>query len=154
HGTASRFLRRASTEGRRRLSLQIVSTPRFRLPADPTRPIVMFAAGSGIAPFLGFVAARTGGEDRLYLGIRTPAEFVEHPDLDAAANAGRLRRSVAFSRADATIGFDGRRHVPRSGQRRRVDDIIRAEAHELWELLRSTDDGGRGAFVYVCGSAR
>ena len=24
------------------------------------RPIVMFAAGSGIAPFLGFVAARTG----------------------------------------------------------------------------------------------
>jgi sulfite reductase (NADPH) flavoprotein alpha-component len=35
-----------------------------------------------------------------------------------------------------------------------VDDIIRAEADALWDLLRSTDDGGRGAFVYVCGSAR
>ncbi|MFG2041784.1 FHA domain-containing protein [Dactylosporangium sp. NPDC048998] len=154
-GTASHFLRRASTEGRQRLSLQIVSTPRFRLPADPARPVVMFAAGSGIAPFLGFVAARTGsGENRLYLGIRTPEEFVEHKDLDAAAAAGRLQLSVAFSRADAAIGFDGRRHVVQAGQRRRVDDVIRAEADALWELLRSTDDGGRGAFVYVCGSAR
>ncbi len=90
-GTASHFLRRASVEGRHQLSLQIVSTPRFRLPADPDRPVVMFAAGSGIAPFLGFVAARTGpGENRLYLGIRTPQEFVEHADLDAAAAAGRL----------------------------------------------------------------
>ncbi|MER7007540.1 FHA domain-containing protein [Dactylosporangium sp. NPDC000555] len=154
-GTASHFLRRAGVEGRHRLSLQIVSTPRFRPPADPDRPVIMFAAGSGIAPFLGFVAARTGsGENRLYLGIRTPEEFVEHTDLDAAAAAGRLRLSVAFSRADAAIGFDGRRHVVQPGQRRRVDDVIRAEADALWELLRSTDDGGRGAFVYVCGSAR
>jgi sulfite reductase alpha subunit-like flavoprotein/cytochrome b involved in lipid metabolism len=154
-GAASHFLRRVSVEGRHRLSLQIVSTPRFRLPADPAQPIVMFAAGSGIAPFLGFVAARTGpGENRLYLGIRTPGEFVEDADLDAAAAAGRLTFSVAFSRADAAIGFGGQRHVVQSGQRRRVDDTIRAEADALWELLRPVDDGGRGAFVYVCGSAR
>jgi sulfite reductase alpha subunit-like flavoprotein/cytochrome b involved in lipid metabolism len=154
-GTASHFLRRASIEGQHRLALQIVSAPRFRLPADPARPVVMFAAGSGIAPFLGFVAARTGsGENRIYLGIRTPAEFVERTDLDAAAAAGRLKLSVAFSRADAAIGFDGRRHVVQTGQQRRVDDLIRAEADALWELLRSTEDGGRGAFAYVCGSAR
>ncbi len=91
----------------------------------------MFAAGSGIAPFLGFVAARTGpGENRLYLGIRTPEDFVEHADLDAAAAAGRLKLSVAFSRADAAIGFDGQRHVVQAGQRRRVDDMIRAEADD------------------------
>jgi sulfite reductase alpha subunit-like flavoprotein/cytochrome b involved in lipid metabolism len=154
-GTASHFRRRVSAEGRQQLSLQIVSTPRFRLPADPARPVVMFAAGSGIAPFLGFVAARTGtGENRLYLGIRTPEEFVERADLDAAAAAGRLKLSVAFSRADAVIGFDGRRHVVQTGQRCRVDDVIRAEADVLWELLRSTEEGGRGAFAYVCGSAR
>lgn len=154
-GTASHFLRRASVEGRQRLSLRIVSAPRFRLPGDPARPVVMFAAGSGIAPFLGFVAARTGsGENRLYLGIRTPDEFIERPELDAAAAAGRLRLSVAFSRADAAIGFDGQRHVVQSGQQRRVDDLIRADADALWELIRSTDEGGRGAFVYVCGRAR
>src|SRR5215472_5828572 len=59
-GTASHFLRRASAEGRQKVSMQIVAAPRFRLPADPDRPIVMFAAGSGIAPFLGFVTSRTG----------------------------------------------------------------------------------------------
>ena len=154
-GTASHFLRRASTDGWHRLSLQIVPTPRFRLPADPDRPIVMFAGGSGIAPFLGFVAARTGpGENRLYLGIRRAEEFIEHANLDAAAADGRLKLAVAFSRADASVGFDGRRHVIQAGTRRRVDDVIRAEAAELWELLRSVEDGGRGAHVYVCGSAR
>ena len=154
-GTASHFLRRASADGRSRLSLQIVSAPRFRLPADPATPVVMFAAGSGVAPFLGFIAARTGsGENRLYLGIRTPEEFAVQADLDAAAAAGRLNLSVAFSRADAAVSFDGQRHVVQSGQRRRVDDVIRAEASTLWDLLRPTDEGGRGAFVYVCGTAR
>ncbi|MEU8196550.1 hypothetical protein AB0C10_22480 [Microbispora amethystogenes] len=35
-----------------------------------------------------------------------------------------------------------------------MDDVIRAEADELWELLRSIGDGGHGAYAYVCGSAR
>lgn len=154
-GTASHFLRRSSIEGRQRLSLRIVSAPRFRLPADPARPVVMFAAGSGIAPFLGFVAARTGpGENLLYLGIRTPEEFAGHQELDAAAAAGRLQLSVAFSRADAAIGFDGHRHVVQDGRRCRVDDLIRADADALWELIRPADEGGQGAFVYVCGRAR
>ena len=153
-GTASHFLRRVSVEGRHRLSLQVVSTPRFRLPADPARPVVMFAAGSGIAPFKGFVEARTGpGENRLYLGVRTPQEFGQPSDLDTAAAAGRLRLSVAFSRADAALEFDGHAHVVGAGQRRRVDDVIRAEADALWELLRPLDEGGAGAFAYICGSA-
>jgi sulfite reductase (NADPH) flavoprotein alpha-component len=154
-GTASHYLRRASVEEQRRLALQVVSAPRFRLPSDPAVPVVMFAAGSGIAPFLGFVAARTGpGENRLYLGIRTPEELAVQAVLDTAAAAGRLTLSVAFSRADAAVSFDGQHHVITGGQRRRVDDVIRAEADTLWDLLRSTDEGGRGAFVYVCGNAR
>src|SRR5262249_39100736 len=76
-GTASHFLRRVSGEGRHRLSLQIVSTPRFRLPADPARPVVMFAAGSGIAPFLGFVAARTGTDERR---LADPAQVPAHDE--------------------------------------------------------------------------
>jgi sulfite reductase (NADPH) flavoprotein alpha-component len=151
-GAASHFLRRAATEGRAKLSLQIVSTPRFRLPADPSRPIVMFAAGSGVAPFLGFVTAHTG-PGLLYWGVRTPEEFVEHADLDAAAAAGRLNLTVAFSRADNAVTFDGRRHVVGPGTRRRVDDLVRAEADALWDLLRPQEEGGQGAHVYICGSA-
>ncbi len=150
---------------RRRLSLQVVPTPRFRLPADPARPVVMFAAGSGVAPFLGFVAARArsaggSGEDLLYLGARGPEAFVEHADLDAAAAAGRLRLHVAFSRADAAVRFDAEagRHVvvpAPSGGRRRVDDVLRSPEHadRLWDLLRPRADGGGGAHVRVCGSA-
>nr|BFE57486.1 hypothetical protein GCM10020063_020120 [Dactylosporangium thailandense] len=149
-GTASHFLRRAAAEGRRRISLQIVPTPRFRLPADPAVPVVMFAAGSGIAPFLGFVDS---GERHLYLGIRTPGEFVEHAALDAAAAEGRLRLEVAFSRADASVVFDGKSHTVRAGRRRRVDDAMHQDAAVLRELLRPVADGGRGAHVFVCGSA-
>ncbi|MFI5914774.1 FHA domain-containing protein [Dactylosporangium sp. NPDC051541] len=146
-GAASHFLRRAAAEGRARLSLQIVPTPRFRLPADPDRPIVMFAAGSGIAPFHGFVTAHPG-PGRLYWGVRSPEEFVEHTGLDTAAAAGQLTLAVAFSRTDHAVTFDGRRHVVGAGTRRRVDDLIRAEADTLWDLL---DNGG--AHVYICGSA-
>ncbi|MGI5243613.1 FHA domain-containing protein [Dactylosporangium sp. CA-139066] len=154
-GAASHFLRRAGAEGRQRLSLQIVPTPRFRLPADPARPVIMFAAGSGIAPFLSFVAARTGpAADRLYLGLRTPEELINHAALDDAAAAGRLAFTVAFSRADAAVAFDGRRHAAGPGPRRRVDDAIREDADALWDLLRPVEEGGRGAHVYVCGSAR
>lgn len=157
-GSASHFLRRVTATPRgATLSLQVTPTPRFRLPADPARPIAMFAAGSGIAPFHGFVSARTGpGENRLYLGVRTPAEFVEHADLDAAAADGRLALSVAFSRADAAVAFDGDAHVVAPGRRCRVDDLIRSEEHAaaLWDLLRPVADGGRGGHVYVCGSAR
>ena len=130
-----------------RLSLQIVSAPRFRLPADPARPVVMFAAGSGIAPFLGFVAARTGpGENRLYLGIRTPEEFVERADLDAAAAAGRLRAlgRVLPRRRRGRL----RRQPPcrrRAGQRRRVDDADPAPRRtRSGSWCGPAEDGGRG----------
>ncbi|WP_433062676.1 FHA domain-containing protein [Dactylosporangium sp. CS-033363] len=149
-GTASHFLRRAAAEGRKRIPLQIVPTPRFRLPADPDVPVVMFAAGSGIAPFLGFLAGR---ERHLYLGIRTPAEFVEHEVLDAAAADGRLRLEVAFSRADKSVAFDGKTHTVVDGHRRRVDAMMQTDAVVLRELLRPVEDGGRGAHVYICGSA-
>ncbi len=129
----------------------------------------MFAAGSGIAPFHGFIAARTDSArtdpacpdstriqkspDLLYLGVRTPAEFVEHADLDAAVGAGRLQVSVAFSRADATIRFDGAHLATVPGSHSRVTELIRADAQALLQLLRPIHDGGREAHVYVCGSA-
>ena len=154
-GTASHFLRRVTTEGLGRLSLQIVSTPRFHLPLDSGRPVVMFAAGSGIAPFHGFIAGRHGSAvaDRLYLGVRTPAEFIEHDDLDAAAATGRLHLFVAFSRADAAVAFDGAQHVVQPGEALRVTDLVRIDAPVVRELLRPVGAGGQEAHVYICGSA-
>lgn len=164
-GTASHFLRRMATEPRHRtkqLSLRIVPTPRFRLPADRDVPVVMFAAGSGVAPFHGFVAARLDRPgrrpDRLYLGLRRPEEFVQRDGLDRAAAAGTLELFAAFSRADATARFDADSgtHVVEPGPRQRVDDLLRTDehGHALWDLLRPVSEGGRAGHVYLCGSTR
>lgn len=161
-GSASNFLRRMATEPRhrdRQLSLKIVPTPRFRLPVDPSAPVVMFAAGSGIAPFHGFVRARAGapGENLLFYGARTAGEFTHHDDLADAAAGGRLEVHTAFSREDVVTRFDAAtgRFVTEPGARRRLAALITGDEHaeRLWALLRDGSDGGRGAHVYICGSA-
>jgi Indoleamine 2,3-dioxygenase/FHA domain len=70
------------------------------LPADPARPVVMFAAGSGIAPFLGFVAARNGAR-------REPA-LSGDPDARGVRRALRLGRGGCCRPAGAL-----RRVLPR-----------------------------------------
>ena len=62
----------------------------------------MFAAGSGIAPFMGFLQARASrpgsGESWLFFGTRTPDEFLHRHRLERLAAAGHVRLGVAFSR--------------------------------------------------------
>jgi cytochrome b involved in lipid metabolism len=150
-GTASHFLRRVATEGRyrtRRVSLRIVAAPRFRLPTDGS-PVVMFAAGSGIAPFRGF--AEAGVRGRLYVGARTPEDFAGGGARGADQTAelreafAGLEVHAAFSRADSALAPD-LSVVP--GTRRRIGALIAEHADGLRDLLE------RGAHVYICGSTR
>ncbi|MFG1922066.1 FHA domain-containing protein [Cryptosporangium sp. NPDC048952] len=153
-GSASHFLRRMTSDVRyrdKRLSLTIVPTPRFRLPADPSTPVVMFAAGSGVAPFHGFAQARADapGTNWLFLGLRRPDDFVHPEDFARLAAAGRLHLRAAFSQADNTVLYDvdSEAFVVVKGVRQRVDRLMTAEA----EGLRAAVDSG--AHLYVCGSA-
>ncbi|MEU6777381.1 cytochrome P450 [Streptomyces sp. NPDC046759] len=111
----------------------------FRI--DPSAPVVMVAAGTGLAPFRGAVADRAAvraAGDRLppallYFGCDAPdADFLHAGELRAAEAAGAVSLRPAFSAAPE----DGAAFV----QHR-----IAAEAAEVWELLQS------GARVYVCG---
>ncbi|MCF7553459.1 FHA domain-containing protein [Pseudonocardia sp. WMMC193] len=143
-GTASHFLRRMATDPRhrnKRLSLRIVPAPRFRLPDGPDTPMLMFAAGSGVAPFHGLVAARGERPAVLYVGARTAGDL-DLADFDAAAARGGFTLHTALSREDATLMFDGTAHAPSAGTRARVPDLV--AAHDPWDLLRT-------ARVYVCG---
>lgn len=166
HGTASYFLDRitaAEPAEPKRVTLKIVPAARFHLPPDPTKPIVMFAAGSGIAPFVGFVQQRlhepSGGDAWLFFGTRTldPAFFQE--EFERLAAAGRLQLRVICSRENKTVRFvpnpagPGGQFVFEAGRQGHLPLLMEQEdnAQALWNLIRPEAEGGQGAYFYVCG---
>ncbi|MBX7548506.1 cytochrome P450 [Streptomyces sp. tea 10] len=111
----------------------------FRI--DGSAPVVMIAAGTGLAPFRGAVAdraaARAAGTELppalLYFGCDAPdADYLHADELAAAEAAGAVSLRPAFSAA------------PENGALF-VQHRIAAEADEVWDLLDA------GARVYVCG---
>lgn len=109
----------------------------FRLdPAEDT-PVILVAAGTGLAPFRGAVADRLAAgrtaPARLYFGCDDPdGDFLHAAEFAAAEAAGVISVRPVFSAR------------PEHGHRF-VQHRIAAEAAEVWELLQA------GARVYVCG---
>ncbi|WP_030671782.1 bifunctional cytochrome P450/NADPH--P450 reductase [Streptomyces rimosus] len=112
----------------------------FRLdPADPA-PVILIAAGTGLAPFRGTVADRLSalpnGEPApalLYFGCDDPdADYLHADELRAAEAAGAVSLRPAFSARPVN-------------DCRYVQHRIAAEAEEVGALLDA------GARVYVCG---
>ncbi|MFI9758799.1 cytochrome P450 [Streptomyces sp. NPDC051963] len=104
----------------------------FRI--DGSTPVIMIAAGTGLAPFRGAIADRMAADAELapalcYFGCDAPdADFLHAEELRAAEAAGAVALRPAFSTAGTF-----------------VQHRIAAEAGEVWELLSA------GARVYVCG---
>ena len=164
YGTASSYLGDPEAWGgelQPSVPFTIVRPPRFALPEDGDIPIVMFAGGTGIAPFRSFIEERTRrgdrGENRLFLATRTFADVYYRDELLEAVAAGRLMLHLAISDepVDARVVVEGgrARFALDPGEPRRIDAVISAEntARELWELLRSDREGGRAGRFYVCG---
>ncbi|WP_043268000.1 cytochrome P450 [Streptomyces sp. CT34] len=109
----------------------------FRLdPAEDT-PVIMVAAGTGLAPFRGAVADRVAAGQtapaRLYFGCDDPdGDYLHAAEFAAAQEAGAVRVHPVFSAR------------PQNGHRF-VQHRIAAEGAEVWELLQA------GARVHVCG---
>ena len=113
----------------------------FHLPEDPSLPIIMVAAGSGIAPFRGFIEERaalkkTGvpiGPALLFFGVRDPdMDFLYRDFLEQQQAEGVIDLRMAFSQRRV----DGMAYVQ--------DGIWRDRA-EIVDLFCA---GGR---VFVCG---
>jgi sulfite reductase alpha subunit-like flavoprotein len=165
YGTASHFLGDTSfttAEDRGVVSLKLVHPPRFNLPEEPSTPIVMFAGGTGIAPFRGFVMERNRqenvGDSWLFLGVRTRQEFYYKEQFEPIVANGRLHIRNAFSRDEVEAKFvqngdgNGRFTFEPSQKRYIGDEMLREEnAKALWDILRSKKDGGQGGHLYVCG---
>ena len=121
----------------------------FHLPEDTANPVVMVAAGTGYAPFRGFVqelqARRKLGSAKsseaapatLFFGCRGPEDDIYREELDEAESAGIVRVIRAYSRSSATGIFTGH-----------VQDALRQHQDELVRLWKS------GAKFFVCGNAR
>lgn len=136
-GTCSTFLADAP-EGAQ-VAVHTQASTHFHPPADPAAPAVMIGPGTGVAPFVGFLAEREAlghtGDNWLVFGEQHEAtDFWYREELEVWRAAGVLTRlDTAFSR-------DQRQKVY-------VQDRLREQGPALWSWLE------RGASVYVCGDA-
>lgn len=163
-GTASNYLGDTDAtplENMGRVSIKTVQPPRFNLPTDEKTPIIMIAGGTGLSPFRSFIHSRgqnkKAGDSWLFFGTRNREDFYYQQEMEKLAADGRLQVRVAFSR-DAVYT----RYVPNSrggefvfepGSKQHIgDEMLRGDNPKaLWELIRSKQDGGRGAYIYICG---
>ncbi|HEX3992137.1 MAG TPA: flavodoxin domain-containing protein [Acetobacteraceae bacterium] len=122
-----------------RLQIFLRPNPHFRLPADPSRPMIMIGPGTGVAPFRGFLQQReaTGarGKNWLVFGHRHYLhDFLYQLEWQDWIKDGVLNRlDVAFSRDQPE-----KRYVQ----------------HALWDARRDLHAWiQEGAAIYVCGDA-
>jgi len=113
----------------------------FRLPCAPSVPVIMVGAGTGIAPFRGFIrefAAEEGARQRTTLVFgctRSTEDFLYREELEAAVRGEPRVLSelvTAFSREQEEKVY--------------VQHRVRDRAPEIAAQI------GRGAHVYVCGA--
>jgi cytochrome P450/NADPH-cytochrome P450 reductase len=115
----------------------------FRPPDNPHIPMIMIGAGTGVAPFRGFLQERAAQKAQgvpvapslLFFGCRNrEVDLLYADELRGYQDQGLVRVENAFSRAT-------------DGPCRYVQDAMLDCADEVWELLR------RDAAVFVCGNA-
>lgn len=86
----------------------------FLLPADPMEPILMFATGTGIAPFRAFLKHRAKQPKRgpaiLLFGVRTAADLLYAVELKQLMDGPDDRLALAISR-EQTNAKGGRMYV-------------------------------------------
>ncbi|KAK4888228.1 hypothetical protein LTR27_012838 [Elasticomyces elasticus] len=128
------------------ISVSVRSTNKFfHLPNDPGEtPIIMMGAGTGLAPFRGFVeeraalikAGRELAPALMFMGCRSPsADRLYGAEFDAWADAGAVSIRYAFSREpDASEGC------------KYIQDRMLKDKDDVRKLWRA------GAKVFTCGS--
>jgi cytochrome P450 / NADPH-cytochrome P450 reductase len=116
----------------------------FRPPDDPQLPMIMIGAGTGLAPFRGFLQERAAQQaagaavatSLLFFGCRTSEDdYLYQDELSRYEADGIVKVAAVFSReGDPKLRY--------------VQDAIVDRADEVWDLLEN-----QRANIYVCGNA-
>lgn len=136
-GVASQFLNHRVQAGDE-IRVFLEPNRRFRLPEDPAAPIVMIAAGTGIAPFRAFMqeleeAERRPGAWLIFGNPHRRSDFLYQREWLKWRTDGLLSRiDGAFSRDQA--------------EKRYVQHVV---AEQGSEVSRWIEDG---AHIYICGA--
>jgi cytochrome P450/NADPH-cytochrome P450 reductase len=140
HGTASSYLARLQPGDSVAVAIRTPNVP-FRPPVDNATPMVMICAGTGLAPFRGFIQERAlrrergepAGTSLLFFGCDHPeVDFLYRDELAAWQQAGVVQVYPAFFR--------------------QPDGEVMFVQHRLWqerERVRELID--QGAAVFLCG---
>lgn len=147
NGVASSYLSRANIGSRIHCHVRSTNAA-FHLPRDPKTPVILIAAGSGLAPMRGFIQDREAiaaarGVDALgpalfYFGCRDfEKDFIYADELRAWEAKGLIKVRPAFSQ----------RGPPGATNYKYVPERMLAEKEELRALYKE------GAKLFLCGSA-
>ena len=143
-GAASTYLAQARPGSRVAVTVRPSNTA-FHPPQSLETPLIMVCAGTGLAPFRGFIqdrALRAEAEGikpapaLLFFGCRAPdTDFLYQAELESWADEAALDLRPVFS----TAPEDGLKYV---------QDRLWADRADVVELVK------QGATVYVCGDGR
>jgi len=135
-GVASTFLKDKKTGDT--LHVEIKANPMFKLPERADAPIIMIGAGTGLAPFIGFMQQRanemmSNTSDLLFFGEttqKTNCLFCE--EFKEWERKGLVDTVYAFSRDQASKVY--------------VQDRLLEQSKDVWTRIE------KGAHIYICGS--
>lgn len=132
YGSASHFL--ANSQKGDKVSVYLRANPHFHTPEDKSKPLIMIGAGTGVAPYLGFLTQARTGETHLFFGERyAEKDFLYQTELEELVATQKLTQiHTAFSRDQAEKIY--------------VQDRLIEQAEKVWQLIEDR------AEIYVCGS--
>ena len=138
-GGASNFLANQIAD-QDQVKIFVEHNDNFRLPNDTNTPIIMIAAGTGIAPFRAFLQQRSAqcatGKNWLFFGNpHFISDFLYQVEWQNYVKESLLTNiDLAWSRDQAEKIY--------------VQDKLIAQGSEIWQWLQ------QGAYIYVCGDAK
>lgn len=142
-GVASRYLTHLQEGDRISADIRTPKPP-FAPPVDVSEPMILISAGTGLAPFRGFIEERARqqaeglrtGVTLLFHGCRHPGhDLFYQSELEQWSQQGVVTPCYAFS---------GRKGHPH----RYVQEALWAEREAVWAAISA------GATVYVCGDGK